>query len=170
MQTMRLRSWVLVLAMLLGGCSFAAPSTQYAGGAGDPLKNADLSAVSAAQKEEISDRIATEEEYQAAFQRYRGCLSAAGFELTDLELKNRVYDFSVPGDAVKAGADKKCYDAEFHYTDMLWQTSEVIENNSENAQLFRECLRKHGIEPHDSIKGMSEQLDKAGIKPTECLS
>ncbi len=131
--TARLRSGVLVLAMLLGGCSSAAPSEQSASGAGDPLKGADLSAVSAAQAEEISDRVATADEYQAAFQRYRKCLNAAGYELMDLELKNHVYEFGVPSEAVEDGADTKCYRAEFQYIDVLWQTSDVVENASDTA-------------------------------------
>jgi hypothetical protein len=90
---------VLVLAVLLGGCSSAAPSARSAGGAGDPLKGADLSGASAAQAGEISDRAATADEYQAAFQRYRTCLKAAGYELKDLEFKNHVYEFGVPNEA-----------------------------------------------------------------------
>jgi hypothetical protein len=34
---------------------------------------------------------------------------------------------------VKDGADTKCYRAEFQYIDILWQTSEVVENAAETA-------------------------------------
>ncbi len=170
MATVRLRSWLLVLAILLGGCSPAASSPQSAGGAGDPLKGADLSGVSAAQAEQISDRAATADEYQAAFRRYRECLNAAGFELEGLEFKNHLYDFGVPDEAVQKGADTKCYRAEFQYVDMLWQTSDVVENASETAQLLRKCLRENGIEPRESMKEIGKQLEDAGIDPTDCLS
>ena len=166
---MRVRSGVLVLAMLLGGCSSAALSEQSAGGADDPLKGADLSGVSAAQAEEIGDRAATADEYQAAFQRYRVCLNAAGLELKNVKFTNHVYEFGVPNEAIEDGADTKCYRAEFEYIDILWQTSDIVENASESAQIARECLQERGIEPRDSMKGMTEQLEDAGLEPSECL-
>lgn len=166
---MRLQSSAVVLAVLLGGCSSSASSEQSAGGAGDPLVGADLSDVSAAQAAEISDRVVTANEYQAAFQRFRECLSGAGFELTDVELKNDVYQFGVPNAAVEDGADTECYQAEFRYVDMLWQSSDDVQNNSDTAQLFRECLQESGIEPGDTLEEMNKQLREAGIEPPECL-
>ncbi len=119
---MRLRGWALVLAMvLLGGCSSAASPEQPAD---DPLVGADLSDASAAQAAEISDREVTIDDYQAAFQRFQECLSAGGFELTDVELKNQVYEYGIPNAAVEAGADEDCYRAEFYYVDVLWQYSD----------------------------------------------
>src|SRR5690349_14068068 len=110
--------------MLLGGCSSAAPPARFAGGKPDPLRGADLSGVSAAQAGEIGDRAATADEYEAAFQRYRKCLDAAGHALRDVEFRNRVYEFSVPNEAVEDGTDQTCYRAEFQYTDVLWQTTD----------------------------------------------
>lgn len=167
---MRLRSWALVLAMvLLSGCSSADSPEQVADGAGDPLAGADLSDASAAQAAEISDREVTVDDYQAAFQRFRECLSAAGFEITDLEFRNHVYEFGVPNAAVEDGADADCYRAEFYYVDMLWQTSDIVQNASESTQLFRECLQERGIEPRDTAAEIDQQLREAGIEPPECL-
>lgn len=123
--TARLRSGALVLAMLLGGCSSAASPERFVS-AGDPLRGADLSGVSAAQAGEIEDRTATEEEYRAAFQRYRACLNAAGYDLTEVELTDRVYQFGVPTGAVDGGADTQCYRTEFQFVDVLWQTSGAV--------------------------------------------
>ncbi len=161
---------VLVLPLLLGGCSSSAPSEQSAGGPGDALTGADVSDASAEQAAEISDRKATAGEYQAAFQRYRECLSAAGYELSGVDLTNSVYEFGVPGAAVEDGADAECYQAEFRYVDMLWQSSDDVQNNSDTAHLYRECLQERGIEPGDTLEEMSEQLREAGIEPPECLS
>ena len=164
---MRLRSWALVLAVvLLGGCSSADSSEQSAG---DPLTGADLSAASAEQAAEISDREASADDYQAAFQRFRECLSAAGFELTDVEFKNNLYEFGVPNAAVEDGADEECYRAEFYYVDMLWQSSDLVQNSSETTQLLRECLAERGIEPQDTAAEIDAQLREAGIEPPECL-
>lgn len=166
------RSWVLVVAvvLLLAGCSSSAPSEQSAEGADGPLTGVDVSDASEAQAAEISDRVATADEYQAAFQRYRGCLSAAGFELSGVEFTNSVYKFGVPNAAVEDGADDECYMSEFRYTDMLWQSSDAVQNNSETAQLLRECLQERGIEPGDTLEEMDEQLREAGVEVPECLS
>jgi hypothetical protein len=162
---------VLVVAVvLLAGCSSAASSERSAADADGPLAGLDVSDASEAQAAEISDRAATADEYQAAFQRFRECLSGAGFELTDVALKNSVYEFGVPDAAVQDGADEECYVSEFRYTDILWQTSDAVQNDSENAQSLRECLRERGIEPGDTLEEMNGQLREAGIEPPECLS
>jgi len=114
--------------MLLGGCSSAASPDGFADGRRDPLRGADLSGVSVAQTEEIGDRVATADEYRTAFQRYRACLNAAGYDLQDVQMNGDVYEFGVPARAVEDGADATCYRAEFQYTDVLWQTSDVVGN------------------------------------------
>ncbi len=167
---MRLRSWVLVLVvLLLGGCSSADSSEQSSEGPDSALRGLDLSEASEAQAAEISDRAATANEYQAAFQRFRECLSAAGYKLTEVRLKNGVYEFGVPAAAVQGGAETNCYKTEFRYTDMLWQTSDNVQNNSDNAQRVRKCLKERGIEPGKTVQEMGKQLREAGIEPAECL-
>jgi len=119
------RGWALVCsAALLCGCS---PSTQLEQDTSGPLKGLDLSTASSAQAEEIEDRNATADEYRAGFQRYRDCLSSKGFELESVELSNSVYEYGLPDAAVSDGADTQCYDAEFRFVDMLWQTSEEMQ-------------------------------------------
>ena len=171
MARVRSRGWVLVVAvLLLAGCSSSAASERSAEGPDGALTGLDVSDASEAQAAEISDRMATADEYQAAFQRYRECLSAAGFELRDVDLTGPVYEAGVPSAAVENGADEECYVSEFRYTDMLWQTSDAVQNNSESAQFLRECLREHGIEPADTLEEMDEQRREAGIEVPECLS
>lgn len=108
--------------MLVGGCSSSA-SERPARDSDDPLAGADLSTASKAQAAEITDRKVTATEYRAAFKRFRTCMSAAGFELTDVELKDEVYDFALPDAAVQDGADQECYQREYYFTDLLWQMS-----------------------------------------------
>jgi hypothetical protein len=120
--TVRPRGWALVLAtVLLSGCSSVDSPEQPPK---DPLAGADFSDASDAQAAEISDHEVTVDDYEAAFQRFRECLSAAGFELTDVELKNQVYEYGIPNAAVEAGVDEDCYRAEFYYVDVLWQYSD----------------------------------------------
>lgn len=163
-----MRSWVPLVAvvLLLAGCASAAPSERSAEGSDGPLTGL---GASKAQAAEIIDRVATADEYQAAFQRYRQCMSKAGFELTDVEFANSVYEFGVLSAAVEDGADDECYVSEFRYIDELWQTSDAVENNSVTAQLFRKCLGVRGIEPRSSLKEMDEQLREARIEMRDCL-
>ncbi|GAB3229135.1 hypothetical protein GCM10027586_14270 [Kineococcus gypseus] len=164
---MRLRGGALVLALLLAGCSSSGEQSDIA--EYDTLTGVDLSKASAAQAEDMGDHEATAEEYQAGFQRFRECLSAAGFELTDVDLSGPVYDFGVPDAAVQAGADARCYESEFYYVDMLWQTSDEIQDSSETAKFVHDCLRRNNVEPEDTLQEMGEQLREAGIEPPECL-
>ena len=161
------RATLLVAMLLLTGCSSTAPS---ASSGAEGLEGVDVSGASTAQASEIGDNVATVDEYQAAFQRYRECLSAAGFELTDVEFTGFVYEAGVPNAAVEDGADEECYVSEFRYTDMLWQGSDAVQNNSDTAQLLRDCLQGRGIEPADTLEEMNGQLGEAGIEVSECLS
>lgn len=168
---MRLRGGVLVVAaaLLLAGCSDSAPSEQADGAEEGPLAGVDVSDASDRQAAEIRDRVATAAEYRAAFERYEECLSTAGFELRDVEFRNSLYEFGVPNAAVQGGTDAECYVSEFRYTDILWQSTDAVQNNSETAKMIRKCLRRRGIAPADTPEEMNEQLRKAGIEPPECL-
>lgn len=168
MTTFRLRSCALIVALvLLSGCS-STDAEQLADDR-DPLANSDVSDASEEQAAEISDREVTLDEYEAAFQRYRECLSAAGFELRDLRFERHRYRFGVPGEAVESGVDDECYNAEFRYVDMIWQSSDHVRNSSDTAQFTRECLQDHGIEPADTLDEMDEQLEEAGLEWSDCL-
>jgi len=156
------------VALLLGGCSSSDPG-QSAGGPDDPLADLDVSGASPEQTAELSDGEVTADEYEAAFQRYRECLSAAGYELADVQFDNHVYSFGVPGEAVDSGVDDECYSAEFRYVDMLWQGTDDVTNSSDTAEFVRECLRDRGIEPADTLEEMSQQLREANIEHSECL-
>lgn len=160
----------VAVALLLTGCSSVASTEPSVEGTEGPLTGVEVSDASDAQAAEISDRVATADEYQAAFQRYRECLSAAGFELRDVVLRNSVYEFGVPNAAVEDGADDECYVSEFRYTDMLWQSSDAVQNTSDTAELLRGCLQERGIEPGGTLEEMEGQLREAGIEIPECLS
>ena len=117
----RVSGGVLILTLLVGGCSSGA-SAEPASGVG-ALAGADLSRASEAQAAEIADGKATASEYHAAFQRYRECLRAAGFELEEVQFKGDIYEFGVPAAAVEnSAADAECYDREYYFTDTLWQS------------------------------------------------
>ncbi|MBC7277496.1 hypothetical protein [Nocardioides sp.] len=128
----------------------------------------DLSSTSAAQAEEYGDRKITSDEYREAFNRYRECVRAAGFELIDLDMTGLVYEFGIPDTAAQNGTNDRCYSSEFHVVDMLWQTSDEVEKHSETAQFVKECLQHHGIEPATTMDEMAIQFTEAGIEIAEC--
>jgi hypothetical protein len=156
--------------MLLTGCGASASSEQTAQEPDGRLTGLDVSGASDEQASEISDGVATADEYREAFQRYRTCLSAAGFDLVGVRFTQSLYEFGVPDAAVEGGADDECYASEFQFTDMLWQTSDAVQNKSDTAHLLRTCLRERGIEPRGTLNEMDSQLREAGIEAPECLS
>jgi uncharacterized lipoprotein len=86
---------------------------------GDPLAGVDTSEASAEQAGEIDDRVVTLDEYHAAFERFRACMDAAGFEIGNGHFYDGSYHYTVPSEAVDAGADEECYRAELYLVDLL---------------------------------------------------
>lgn len=163
---MKSRIFLLVFASLIAtGCGSEPESTASQS---SELVGIDTSKSSAAQVQEISDNIATADEYAAAFQRYSSCLNAAGFELHDVDTSQAVYKFSIPGPAVESGVDDDCYISEFKFVDILWQTTEENENNSETARIIRNCLREQGITPAEERDALSSQLRELNFDINDC--
>ncbi|GAA3707143.1 hypothetical protein GCM10022377_21080 [Zhihengliuella alba] len=168
-------------ALLLAGCSAGAPdespgteagppaSADAPVGTADPLTGMDVGDASDAQAAEIDDRAATAEEYEAAFQRYRTCLSEAGVELSVADSDGPLRVYSVPGTAVDSGVDGDCYRAEFQYTDMLWQSTDTVQDSAQATSLLRECLQDHGIEPADTRDELDAQLRGADLEIMDCF-
>ena len=136
----------------------------------DPLEGADLSVVSPAQAAEVEDGTITAQEYSAAFERYRDCMSAAGFELQDPLLIDGVQSSPIPPAAVETGVEEECQEQEYRYTDTLWQLAPAVVDQSSTTQLFRDCLLARGVEPQDTRAEVDEQLRQEGIDFVECLS
>lgn len=88
----------------------------------DPLEGADLSDISEAQAAEIDDRVITQEEYDAAFERFRECMRAGGFDIGGGYKVDGVNEYSVSSEAVDSGLDEECDDREYYFTDVLWQS------------------------------------------------
>ena len=88
----------------------------------DPLTGWDLSVASAAQAAEIADRVASQQEYRAAYGRYRACMLASGYELEVMPpvlAEGGRHTFAVPDEAVRSGVDGECYEREFEFVDLL---------------------------------------------------
>ena len=155
----------------------AAPASPAPEPSLDPLDGADLSVVSPAQAAEIADRVVTEQDYRAAYGRYRACMGAAGYELEVMPpvLASGVHSFAVPDEAVQSGVDEACYMGEFRFTDMLWQTSPAVQDSpaavqerAEQTEQFRDCLRERGIEPRESAQEVEQQVREADLL-LDCL-
>ena len=50
--------------------------------------------------------------------------------------------------------------------DSTWQGAH--EDTSETAQLLRDCLAEHGIEPPQTMEEISAALDDAGLSVEDC--
>ncbi|WP_336921341.1 hypothetical protein [Aquipuribacter sp. SD81] len=142
-----------------------------AGPTTDPLLGADLSGISEAQAAEIDDRVATEAENRAAYERYRQCLAAEGFDVPEDPILQSDGTFmgGVPDAAVRSGVDAECYDREWALTDTLFQTRPEFQDAPSRTRWMRECLEERGIAPRDTADGLAEQLREAGIRPADCF-
>lgn len=76
---------------------------------------------SAAQQEAITDGVATEAEYRAAFDRYSQCMSTAGYPLVFVDQTGTIIQYSNTAEAVNSGHEARCYASEFERLDMAWQ-------------------------------------------------
>lgn len=156
----------MVMGVTMLGCSSEPDNV----GPADVLAGDDLSVASPEQAAEIADRVATEAEYHAAFARYEECMAAGGYPLGSVRMEGKLYEFAVPAAAVESSdVDATCYETEYRYTDILWQTSAEVADSSPTTEALRECLRERGVEPAESAEGISEQLANEGIDVGECL-
>ncbi len=119
------------------------------------------------QAAEIADGVATREEYLAAFNRFVGCMSGAGFEVLGNDTTQVIIEYAITADAVQSGADELCYVSQFRDVDTAWQLQN--EDSSETARVFRECLEENGITPSATMAELTQQLEDAGISVESCL-
>jgi len=100
--------------------SVAVDSGQYAVWAAWVYQPADAEP-SDAQTEALSDGVVSREEYVAAFERYRTCVTALGFEFYGSDTSTEIIGYSIEAAAGQSGAANRCYEYEFHLVDMEWQ-------------------------------------------------
>jgi hypothetical protein len=106
------------------------------------VKEPPLPGPSAQQAAELADGKVTFPEELAAYNRYVGCLTAAGYPMGVVPTSGPYISYAVTGAAVDSGADARCYASEFKEVDSMWQgyANQVIEI----------CLTAHGVAiPHD---------------------
>ena len=122
--------------------------------------------MSSSQSAEVADKRVDGDEYRAAFERYRSCLKAGGYDLLIGPEINKSIEYSVPAEAVDSGIDRPCYEREFMQVDKLWQLAHI--DGSESARVIRECVIANGLTPHDREKDNYKELEEAGISHVEC--
>lgn len=81
---------------------------------------------SAQQQLELSDGVVTRAEYVAAFNRFIGCLGAAGYDMGGIAQDDSmvIFNYGIPSAAVDDGTDERCYLSEFREVDSTWQISQ----------------------------------------------
>lgn len=123
-------------------------------------------AQSQAQVDALADGTVTAEEYDAGFDRWAGCMEAAGHPLQMIAKDPPVYLASASPESVSSGVFMHCYVAEFMEVDTAWQL--LNEDTSDGTEFLRECLRRHDIDPAYPAEEVRQQLEDAGIDPREC--
>ncbi|MCU1506913.1 MAG: hypothetical protein JWP05_1882 [Microbacteriaceae bacterium] len=121
---------------------------------------------SAAQTAAMSDGKVTRAEYLAAFNRYAGCMTAAGYPLQAVPDDYVYYPYAITDDAVSSGADDRCYPSEFQQVDAAWQ---LYVQDAVAA-----CLVARSAEPlspgSNSITDLLEQLLPLHLTFDQCAA
>jgi hypothetical protein len=120
---------------------------------------------SAEQVRAISDGIVTEDEYRAAFERYRACMSDAGVELHMLPEQDGRIDFGIPESGL--ATSDICYELEFFEVDLEWQTRKDPATE-EIREYWRTCVEELGLEPAPTSHRMMLRIRDAGIDLQRC--
>ena len=121
---------------------------------------------------DLADGTVTEEEYQASFERYRGCLRDAGYELQNIFMNGPFVFYEAPAAAVESGVDDECYFAEYFATWRVW--TNINHEANERQGRIHECVGKHGIDTSTesgwamSDAEMEQLLIEAGVDPEDC--
>ena len=122
-----------------------------------------------AQRRAIEDNRVTQAEYRAGFERYRGCLSAKGYQLESVEQRGPVLDFGVPSEAVSSGDDDICYLRHFKAVDMAWQMTHADETLRETTlRMLNACVQDNGIGPAADMEQAEALMRDAGLTEEDC--
>lgn len=162
--------------VVLGGSTAASSQTPVevlAGGSAQDaaappglVPTADLTLLSPEQLAEMADGVVTAEEYHAAFGRYAACVAEGGFEVEVLGEEYGLIEARLLYEAVEAGVDGPCYDAEYRLVDMQWQLDHI--DTSSTAEVARRCLLTHGLEVPEHYADMVSELEANGVSFGTC--
>ena len=153
------RAFVAVVSgVLLASCSSHS-------GSADP-NSTRASAISSAQASELAKSHVTFDDYQSAFRRYQACMSQVGFTVAVLSLANQVYDYRLPATTSSDPRALRCYSYEFEQVDERWQIQN--EDTSPTADLYRQCLGKHGLPTTGPMATLQKEITSAGLDALRC--
>lgn len=153
-------------ALLVSGCGGAGPDdVPHFDAIND---DEDLSLAGPEQRAALSDGEVTQDEYTAGFERFRACLRAEGYELRDVELVGVVWQGGIPAEAVESGVEKTCYDRDFKFVDVVWQTSNQDESSLLDA--LRYCLQERGLGVPSTLVEAQRAVADAGLDEATCVA
>ncbi len=123
----------------------------------------------------MADETVTYDEYKAAWTRFVSCVSKAGFTIVTKGETDQIVDAEIPDEAVKDGADSRCYTRELAQVDEWWQ---LYRQAVKEAPQVAACLQARGVTPEELPAGATinqqfdawrAQLDAAGSELDECV-
>lgn len=122
----------------------------------------------ASQGDALADDVISHAEYQAAFEKYRGCMALSGYPVTVLGDEGTIIDMRVPAEAVESGVDGRCYRTEFMAVNEAWQLANQ-DQLADHAQLG-DCLSERGLPVPETREEKVDALLVAGVDLGSCLS
>lgn len=187
--TRTIRAWAQVAAgaascaLLVAACQPTAADSQsetvdswvgiYGADIAQDFKNFEQDApMSDEQRGELLDGTITEAEVNAAFERYRGCLRAEGYELVDIYRDGPFINASIPDAAMQSGVDAVCYTSEYAGVDGVWQVIENAEAGNRSTFLSQ-CAEQLNVEitgasAAATMEDMERSIIEAGYTIDDC--
>lgn len=171
--TRTIRAWAQLVAgaagcaLLISACQPATEGTWvdlYGADIAQDFKNFEADApMSDEQVAELADGKVTEAEVNTAFERYRSCLRAEGYELSGVHRNGPFISFGIPGPAVESGVDAVCYASEYVGVDAVWQ---VLENADagDRRNFLSECVQQFDIDLTGASAPATMEEMELGIK------
>lgn len=141
------------------GCS--AGGTNPASGAASSLSD-----ISPEQSEVVARGTATNEEYQASFERFVACAAEAGFTISSTGISYGVIDYQMTTDASESPEVQSCYAFEFEQVDQMWQVQN--EDRSETAEMLKACLSAEGLQVPEHLAERRQAVEEAGLSFDYC--
>lgn len=121
---------------------------------------------------DLADGTVTEDEFQAAFERYRSCLRQEGYELENIHQNGPFVGYSTPAAAVESGADDGCFFSEYFAPLTIWERLNQEENERQNG--IHRCAYEHDLDTSTEsghpmpVADMERLLVEAGVDPASC--
>lgn len=161
----RLRLASISLGLVIASaCSSAPTGPDF----GEFNADVDMSLAGPEQQTALMDAEVTEAEYLEGFDRFRACLSEAGYELRDVQKIGKIMSAGIPAEAVESGVEEDCYNTEYRFLDIIWQVNNY--DPGPEIAMLNGCLEAGGFETGTELAEVKDLFDASGLDYMTCAT